>query len=73
MTASSLAKSGSAHAAAGSSSAGLFHRVNRAWDNFRAYRATLIELKALTDRQLADLGLARGSIRTVARHAVYGN
>lgn len=73
MTASSTAKSGSAYAAAGLSSEGFLNRVNRAWENFRAYRATLTELKALTDRQLADLGLGRSSIRTVAHRAVYGN
>lgn len=73
MTASMTAKSGSAYAAAGLSSDGFLNRINRAWDNFRAYRATLAELRALTDRQLADLGLGRASIRAVAHRAVYGH
>ena len=28
--------------------------LREAWDNYRAYRSTLAELKDLTDRQLAD-------------------
>ncbi len=37
------------------------------------YRETVRELNALSDRELNDLGLGRGSIRFVARMAVYGN
>ena len=36
------------------------------------YQQTLHELSALSDRDLADLGLGRASIRTVAREAAYG-
>ena len=39
-----------------------------AWRN---YRSTLDELGALTDRQLADIGVARGEILRVARTAAY--
>ncbi len=39
---------------------------------WRTYRRTLEELSALSDRDLADLGLARGMIRTVAIEAAYG-
>lgn len=35
----------------------------------RLYRQTLNELSALSDRDLADLGLARGAIRNVAMQA----
>lgn len=39
----------------------------------QTYRQTVKELNALSDRELADLGIGRGSIRFVARMAVYGN
>lgn len=35
----------------------------------RIYKATLNELSALSDRELADLGLARSEIRRIARSA----
>ena len=39
--------------------------------NYRTYRATLAELSSLSDRELNDLGIARGMIPTVAANAVY--
>lgn len=39
---------------------------------WRAYRATLAELRNLTSRELADLGLAAGGLKYVALEAVYG-
>ena len=36
------------------------------------YAQTVRELNALTDRELADLGIARTSIAEVAREAAYG-
>ena len=36
------------------------------------YQQTLHELNNLSDRDLADLGLSRASIRSVAREAAYG-
>jgi uncharacterized protein YjiS (DUF1127 family) len=42
---------------------------NRA--NYRMYARTLRELNALSDRELADLGLSRSSLNDVARSAVY--
>lgn len=36
------------------------------------YAQTVRELNALTDRELADLGIARASITSVAREAAYG-
>lgn len=47
--------------------------LRKAWNDRRAYRATVAELDALTDRQLADVGIARGAIRTHVRMAIYGN
>jgi uncharacterized protein YjiS (DUF1127 family) len=41
--------------------------------NYREYLATYEELNALTDRELADLGLSRLNVREVAREAIYGN
>lgn len=38
----------------------------------RVYDQTLRELAALSDRDLADLGLHRSLIRSVAREAAYG-
>jgi uncharacterized protein YjiS (DUF1127 family) len=38
----------------------------------RVYDQTRRELKALSDRDLADLGIHRSMIRTVAREAAYG-
>jgi uncharacterized protein YjiS (DUF1127 family) len=53
--------------------AGLFDRVRKAWADHKLYRATLDELSALNDRELADLGLTRFMVREVAYESVYGN
>lgn len=42
-------------------------------DKYKVYHSTLNELSQLSDRDLADLGLDRSSIRTVAKQAAYGN
>jgi uncharacterized protein YjiS (DUF1127 family) len=47
-------------------------RLGAAWENFRMYRATLAELRDLTDRQLSDLGMHRGELKRIAHEAVYG-
>ena len=39
----------------------------------RRYRTTLSELDALSDRDLADLGLFRCDVRALAHAAVYGD
>jgi len=41
----------------------LFDRVNR----YRMYRRTFAELSALTNHELADIGLHRSELRGVAR------
>ena len=38
----------------------------------RVYRETLVELQALTGRELADLGMTRGNLKSVAYEAAYG-
>ena len=38
--------------------------------NWRLYRETISELSRLSNRELADLGISRGEIRSVARRAI---
>lgn len=42
----------------------------RNYRNWRLYRETVTELNRLTNRELSDLGIARNSIREVARKAI---
>ncbi|MGB0499382.1 MAG: DUF1127 domain-containing protein [Rubricella sp.] len=58
---------------------GLFHTVADRFSTLRdrfekrtLYNRTVRELGALTGSELADLGLDRSMIRSVARKAVYG-
>lgn len=51
---------------------GFWARLGKALADFRLYRTTLDELNALSDRELADLGLSRLAIREVAYQSVYG-
>lgn len=53
-----------------------FHQTR---DNLRAelakrkvYRTTYYELSSLTDRDLADLGIARSNIKALAMESAYG-
>jgi len=39
----------------------------------RVYRTTLMELNALSNRELADLGMNRSELRRVAYEAAYGS
>ncbi len=43
------------------------------WSRYKTYRTTRDELFALTDRELADLGIARASIQSIATFAAYGD
>ena len=52
---------------------GFLARLRQAFADHRKYLATYDELNALSDRELADLGLSRLNVRDVAREAVYGN
>ncbi len=43
-----------------------------AMERRKVYRATLHELSILTDRDLADLGIARSNIKQLAWESAYG-
>lgn len=51
--------------------AGLFARIRKAFADYRVYVQTRNELDALSDRELADLGISRLNIDVVARDAAY--
>ncbi|RPE71936.1 uncharacterized protein DUF1127 [Pacificibacter maritimus] len=40
--------------------------------DYRVYRETMVELEALSDRDLNDLGIGRSGIRSIALEAAYG-
>ena len=50
-------------------SIGLFARLSRALAQYRTFRTVQDELDALSDRELADLGITRLNIREIAREA----
>lgn len=54
----------------------IVHSFKSARDAFvanRAMRITIKELSKLSDRELADIGISRGMIRSVAMEYHYGN
>lgn len=62
----------SGHPASTFGAEGLFAELKRAWANRRAYHRTVAELNSLGDRELADLGLHRSHIQSIAHESVYG-
>jgi uncharacterized protein YjiS (DUF1127 family) len=48
---------------------GTIARLVAAWRRRTLYTRTLRELRALSDRELADLGLHRSELRRIARYA----
>ncbi|MGR3722933.1 DUF1127 domain-containing protein [Abyssibius alkaniclasticus] len=50
---------------------GWFATLSQRFADNRLYARTLRELESLGDRELADLGLSRSSLRDVAYQAVY--
>ena len=44
-------------------------RIRAAFARYKMYSTTLAELNALTDRELADIGLSRTQVREVALEA----
>ncbi len=44
--------------------------ITRSYNNWRKYRQTVNELNRMSSRELADLGIARSDITSVAREAV---
>ena len=53
--------------------ASLFADIKRRRAEHEMYRRTLNELRALSDRELSDLGLSRADIHAVAREAACGD
>ena len=50
---------------------GLFHDLAERVQRYNRYRTTLDELNQLGDHELADLGLNRSMVRSVAYRAAY--
>lgn len=44
--------------------------VRSSWDRYQSFRSSVRELRALDDRQLADIGVERTRIAHVARAAI---
>lgn len=51
----------------------LWAGFGQALENYKTYRRTLRELRALTEQQLGDLGMCRDTLRGTAHRAVYGD
>lgn len=51
---------------------GFFSSILDGFARYRVYRETMLELSNLSDRELADLGLHRSNLRSVAYEAAYG-
>lgn len=45
-------------------------KLIRSYASWRRYRETCLELSKLSERELSDIGMARGDIPFVARRAV---
>lgn len=60
-------------AAPAARSGNFFKAVAERVARYRVYRDTVAELSELNDRDLADLGLSRATIKAVAYQAAYGN
>ncbi len=43
--------------------------IKKSYASWRKYRQTVNELSRMSDRELSDLGIARGDIGNVARRA----
>lgn len=49
-----------------------FNSMRARYVQWRLYRTTLNELTALSDRDLADIGINRGELRALAMETAYG-
>ncbi|WP_308916735.1 DUF1127 domain-containing protein [Jannaschia sp. LMIT008] len=47
--------------------------IKTSYAQWRVYRKTRDELSALSERDLADLGVAPGDVEAIARQAAYGH
>lgn len=45
--------------------------IKRGFQDYKRYRQTVSELSALSNRDLADLGISRADIERVAAESVY--
>lgn len=52
--------------------AGIIARIAGLWTRHALYRRTLAELDALSDRELADIGISRYDIPAIARDTARG-
>lgn len=50
----------------------LFANAKTRMAQYRTFRRTMNELNALTDRELADLGINRSMIHSISHDAAYG-
>lgn len=48
----------------------IFNRIAAAYTRHKKYSATVSELRRLTDRELADLGIARADIHEIAVQSI---
>lgn len=46
--------------------------IREAYGRYKTYRATVNELESLSGRELADIGLHRSMIKSIATEAAYG-
>ncbi len=60
-------------AASQSRVAEFFANLRQSFADYRLFQKTYNELNQLADRELADLGITRGDISSIAREAVYAN
>lgn len=51
----------------------MLEQLTTAFYQYRNYRKTFKELSRMTDRELADIGITRYDIDTIAREYAYGN
>ncbi|KUP92176.1 DUF1127 domain-containing protein [Tritonibacter horizontis] len=51
---------------------GMADQTRNSWDLYKEYKRTFNELNALTDRDLADIGVRRCDVDDLARTHVYG-
>ena len=50
----------------------VFTNLTARYEAYKVYRKTFAELSDLSDRDLADLGIHRSSLRAIANEAAYG-
>ena len=51
---------------------GIFAGLGQRYARYKTYRNTFAELDDLSERELLDLGITKGNIRSIAYQAAYG-